>query len=133
MNRIRATVNRIDYNGNLHRLVLSAGSQSFTVITLELGDEYTVGALVDIRFKPAHVALAKNITGEISIANRLDATVLELHKGKILVEMLLQGAGGKFYALTTTEAVERMRIVPGDAVVALLKASDLYLSKTDEA
>ena len=133
MNRIQARVTGIECNGNLHRVLLSAGNQVFTVITLELADEYAVGALVDIRFKSAHVALAKNVSGEVSIANRLQATVLEMQKGKLLVDMLLESHAGKFYALTTAEAVERMRIVPGDCVTALMTASDLHLSKTGEA
>ncbi len=132
MNRIRAMVTGIECNENLHRVTLSAGNQVFTVITLELGEEYAVGALVDIRFKSAHVALAKNIAGEVSIANRLQATVLEMQKGKLLVDMELESEAGKFYALTTTEAVERMRIVPGDSVTALMNASDLHLSRLEE-
>lgn len=131
MNSIRAKVTGIECNENLHRVMLSAGNQVFTVITLELADEYAVGALVDICFKPAHVALAKNIAGEVSIANRLQATVLEIQKGKLLVDMQLESEAGKFFALTTTEAVERMRIVQGDSVTALMKASDLYLSRVE--
>lgn len=129
MNRIRAAVTAIDCNGNLHKVSLAAGKEMITVITLELADDYTVGALVDIHFKPTHVALAKNITGEVSIANRLEATVSELQKGKLLTDILLDSEVGKFYALTTTEAVERMHITSGDSVTALMKASDLYLSR----
>ncbi|UZJ41009.1 transporter [Prosthecochloris sp. SCSIO W1101] len=133
MNNIRAKVVGIEASENLHRVMLSAGNQLFTVITLELADDYTVGAMVDIRFKSAHVALAKNITGEVSIANRLQATVQDMQKGKILVDMQLESDAGNFYALTTTEAVERMCIAPGDVVTALMKASDLYLSKVEDA
>ncbi len=133
MNRIGAVVSRIENNGNLHRISLMAGKHAFTVITLELGDEYAVGAQVDICFKPAHVALAKHITGDISIANRVEAEVREIRQGDILSELLLAAEAGDFYALTTVEAVERMHIVEGDRVIALLKASDLYLSKTGEA
>lgn len=131
MNRIRATVTGIESSENLHRLSLSAGDQIFMVITLELADDYTVGAPVEIRFKPVHVALAKEISGEISIANRVQATVLEMQSGKILVDMLLESNVGAFYALTTVEAVKRMRLAVGDSVTALMKASDLYLAKTD--
>lgn len=133
MNRIGAVVSGIENNGNLHRISLSAGKHDFTVITLELADEYAVGARVDIRFKPAHVALAKHIAGDISIANRIEAEVREIRQGNILAELLLGSETGDFYALTTVEAVGRMHIVQGDRVIALLKASDLYLSKTDEA
>ncbi|WP_294345061.1 TOBE domain-containing protein [Prosthecochloris sp.] len=133
MNSIRAKVVGIESSENLHRVMLSAGNQIFTVITLELADDYTVGAMVDIRFKSAHVALAKNIAGEVSIANRLQATVQDLQKGKILVDMQLESDAGNISALTTTEAVERMRIVPGDVVTALMKASDLYLSRVEGA
>ncbi len=131
MNRIRATVTAIDCNGNLHRVSLAAGNELITVITLELADDYTVGAVVYVHFKPAHVALAKNITGEVSIANRLKATVSALQKGELLTDILLDSEVGKFYALTTTEAVDRMHIVPGDSVTALMKASDLYLSRVE--
>ncbi len=132
MNRIRAMVTGIECNENLHRVTLAAGKRMFTVITLELGDEYRVGAHVDIRFKSAHVALAKNLAGEVSIANRLRATVLKMQKGTFLVDMQLESDAGKFYALTTTEAVERMGIVPGDSLTALMKASDLHLSRSEE-
>jgi molybdate transport system regulatory protein len=131
MNRIRATVSGIESNGHLHRVVLCAGDELFTVITLELAEDYAVGAPVEIRFKPAHVALGKNIAGEVSIANRLEATVLEMQMGKILVDMLLESRVGRFYALTTVEAVERMGIVTGTTVTALLKASDIYLARTE--
>lgn len=129
MNRIRAAVSGIESNGHLHRVELCAGDELFTVITLELAEDYAVGAPVEIRFKPAHVALGKNIAGEVSIANRLDATVLEMQVGKILVDMLLESKVGTFYALTTVEAVERMKLAAGDPVTALMKASDLYLAR----
>ena len=132
MNKIQAVITGIDSSGNLHRVSLAAGDEVFTAITLELGKDYTVGASVEIHFKSAHVALAKNVAGEVSIANRVKATVLELQRGKLLTDILLGSNVGEFYALTTTEAVARMDISPGDTVTALMKASDLYLSKAEE-
>ncbi len=129
MNRIPAKVIGIESSENLQRLSLSSGKRVFTVITLEPAEEYTVGSHAEIRFKPAHVALAKEMSGEVSIANRLESIVLEMQKGRILVDMLLESFPDRFYALTTVEAVERMGLAPGDKITALIKASDLYLVK----
>ncbi|NEX14327.1 MAG: transporter [Prosthecochloris sp.] len=132
MNRIRATVTGIDRRESLHRVTLTGGNHEFTLLTLELGEEYGIGALVEIHFKSAHVSLAKNISGQVSIANRLEATIVSLREGELLAEIVLDSSVGRFFALLTAEAVKRMQLVAGDRVTALLKASDLYLSKAGE-
>ena len=129
MNRIRATVCAIERHETLHRVKLEAEGEEFYVITLELAEDYAVGAEVDISFKSTHVALAKQLRGEVSISNRVAARVVELKRGELLTDVLLESGAGKFYALTTTDAAVRMGIAPGDSVTALMKASELYLSK----
>ncbi len=129
MNKIRAVVTDIEGNVQLHRITLDAGGERFVVITLELADEYSVGADVHITFKSTHVALAKEMSGEVSISNRIAATVVALSRNRILTEVFLESRAGAFCCLTTTAAAERLDLKEGDAVTALMKASDLYLSR----
>lgn len=129
MNRIRATVSAIEQQESLHRVELHAVGEVFYVITLELAEDYAIGAEVDITFKSTHVAVAKDLAGEVSISNRIEARVVEMKKGELLTDILLESRAGRFYALTTTQAAKRMLLAPGDRVTALMKASDLYLSK----
>ena len=129
MNRIRATVRAIERHETLHRVRLEAAGEKFYVITLELAEDYAVGAVVDISFKSTHVALAKCLQGEVSISNKVPARVVELKSGELLTDVLLESGAGRFYALITTDAAVRMGLASGDSVTALMKASDLYLSK----
>ncbi|MCW8798567.1 MAG: TOBE domain-containing protein [Prosthecochloris sp.] len=129
MNNIRAVVTNIEGNVQLHRISLDAGGEHFVVITLELADEYSIGADVHITFKSTHVALAKEMSGEVSISNRIPCRVVSVKKSPVLTEVLLDSRAGRFYCLTTTAAAERLDLREGDLVTALMKASDLYLSR----
>ncbi|MBF0586579.1 transporter [Prosthecochloris sp. N3] len=133
MNRIRAVVRSIEAHEALHRITLDAGEERFVVITLELADEYRVGASVDISFKSTHVALARSLRGELTISNRLEAVVAGVRRSRLLAEIDLRSRAGSFTSLITVDALERTGIQEGDRVTALMKASDLYLSRIREA
>ncbi|ARM30318.1 molybdopterin-binding protein [Prosthecochloris sp. HL-130-GSB] len=128
MNRILAVVEAIEANHELHRITLDAGGERFVVITLELGDEFSLGAEVNISFKSTHVALAKGLQGEVTISNRIEAVVVRISENELLTEIELQSRAGNFTSLITTEALRRTGLREGDGVIALMKASDLYLS-----
>ena len=81
------------------------------------------------------VAIAVGEPGQLSIRNRLKATVREIAKGTPpIVDLRLAVAGDHLIARVTADAVEALGLKPGSAVTALVKAAsfDRTAAGTDE-
>lgn len=82
---------------------------------------------VTLLFKETEVALAKNLSGLISLRNRLLVNVLSIERGDILSAVTLDYAGKRLVSVITSRAVDRLTIVVGDQLEALIKANEVAL------
>jgi molybdate transport system ATP-binding protein len=100
-------------------LLRLAGGQALHVPRVELA----LGAKLRVRIRARDVALAASMPERISILNRLRAIVREVaaEEGPI-GEVRLDVDGQPLLARVTRRSVEELGIVPGAAVVALVKS-----------
>ena len=91
-------------------------------------EKLRVGNTVTLLFKETEVSLAKNLTGLISLRNRMSATVLNIKRGDILSAVGLDYAGKALTAVITTRGVDRLQLAIGDEVEALIKANEMVIS-----
>jgi molybdate transport system ATP-binding protein len=83
-----------------------------------------VGVTARLRIRARDVAIAVGDPGQLSIRNRLKATVREIAKGAPpMVDLRLAVAGDHLIARVTADAVEALGLKPGSAVTALVKAA----------
>lgn len=130
MNRLIATITAIESNDHLALVDVLAGQDTFTAMLLETpqsAPHLKVGNTVAVLFKETEVSLAKNLSGQISLRNRVRATVRQIRRGDILSEVVLDHAGQMLTSIITTRAVKRLELQEGDEVEALVKANEVSL------
>ena len=65
----------------------------------------------------------------ISIRNRLPGTIEKIVSDKIMSEVVIQTAAGTVTSIITTGSVSRMNLKEGDAVFAIIKATEVSVEK----
>jgi molybdate transport system regulatory protein len=135
MNRLPGTITAIESNGHLSLVDVAAGRDVFTAMLLETPEttpHLRVGARVAVLFKETEVSLAKDLSGRISLRNRVPCTVRSIREGDILCEVALDRDGQSLTSIITTRAVRRLELREGDAVEALIKANEVSIAEADD-
>jgi molybdopterin-binding protein len=66
---------------------------------------------------------------EESIRNQLPGTVKSIVSDKVISEVIVETSIGDIASIITTRSVEEMKIMPGDKVLALVKATNVSLRR----
>jgi molybdopterin-binding protein len=64
-----------------------------------------------------------------SIRNRLPGTVEKITSDKVVSEVIIRTASGVVTSIITTGSVQRMNLKQGDAVFAIIKATEVSVEK----
>jgi molybdate transport system regulatory protein len=133
-NQIAGIVELIS-NGTVNAEVyikLKSGYSMISVITntavnnldLKLGDE------VVAIFKSSTVLITTDISLNISARNKFQGTVDSINQGEINSELIIDiGNGDKIASIITTNSIEKLGIIKGSQVSAIIKASDVMIGK----
>lgn len=130
MNRLKGQIVAIDCNEHMSLVDVAVGGDVYTATLLETpesADYLKVGNRVTLLFKETEVSLAKNLSGLISLRNRFPATVRSIQRGDILSAVMLNYADKTLISVITTRGMDRLQLVVGDAVEALVKANEIAL------
>lgn len=136
MNRLRGTITAISCNDHLSLVDVVAGEDSYTAIVLETpqsAPHLKVGNEVAVLFKETEVSLARNLSGDLSLRNRVPGQVRQIREGGILSEVVLDCRGVTITSIITTRAVRRFGLQEGEEVEALVKANEVTLAEADDA
>jgi molybdate transport system regulatory protein len=128
MNEVRGRIVAIQGNSHLSLVDVAVDGEVFTAILLETPADrpaLTAGAPALLRFKETEVALAKGLSGLISLRNRFPVTVTEILRGELLSEVVLDYRGRALSSIITTRAVERLQLILGESIEALVKANEM--------
>ena len=118
---------QIEGEQNLHIISFEGEGYRLKMMGLDLPKGLHVNAHVNLGIKPSHVAIAKNLEGALSYSNQLDATIVQIENGKLLCSLTLHVKDIEMQSVITFASSERMNLKVGDAVVLLIKASDLFV------
>jgi len=66
---------------------------------------------------------------ELSARNQLKGTVKNIRSEGVVAEVVLDVGGQEMVATITTASADRLRLKAGDAVVAIVKASEVIIGK----
>ncbi len=122
----------IETDGHLSVVEVNVGSDTLTAMLLEApanAPYLAEGNAVAVLFKETEVSLGKNLSGQLSLRNRLRGTVRRIHRGKILSEVALDYQGQTLTSIVTTRAVTSLGLAEGDEVEALVKANEVSLTE----
>lgn len=132
MNRLHAIVTDVEGEQNLHIIHFDFQGSSLSMMGLDLPLGLHVGSSVVLGAKPSHLAIGKNIQGELSYSNQLDATIVSIENGKLLSSVILHVKDVMLQSFITCKSSQRMNLQVGDEVKLLIKASELFVLEVND-
>ncbi|MDD3324416.1 MAG: TOBE domain-containing protein [Sulfurospirillaceae bacterium] len=129
MNKLPAIVTAIEGEQNLHIIAFDFQGATLKMMGLDLPKGLHVGSHVVLGVKPSHIAIGKNISGDLSYSNQIPATIQTLENGALLSSIVLHVGDTKVQSFITCSSSKRMNLQVGDKVILLIKASDLFVQE----
>jgi molybdate transport system regulatory protein len=135
VNRLRGRITAVESAGHVLLVDVAVDDKRFSAILLEAAgaERLQPGAAVTLAFKETEVSLAKNLSGLISLRNRMRTRVRAVEKGKVLAKVTLDYHGAEVVSVITTRSAERLDLKPGDEVEALVKANEMTILPEETA
>ncbi|MEA3353293.1 MAG: TOBE domain-containing protein [Campylobacterota bacterium] len=118
----------------LHIVKFQFNRASLSMMSLELPSDVKINTKVKLSIKPTHIALGKNISGDLSFSNQLDAVISDITNGEFLNSISLKlDDKNTIESIITKESALRLQLKKGDRVTALIKASDISIGQVYDA
>lgn len=130
MNSLSGCISEIDVHGSIALVDVTVGEHRFTATLIGAGEEvagWLPGMPVTLLFKETEVVLARNLSGLISMRNRIPCTVTAIERGKLLARVTLDFEGRKLESVITTRSSHALGLAVGDVVEGLVKANEMTL------
>lgn len=132
MNRITGKISRIQQSGAILLVDVDVEGHCFSAMLIESATHpewLQEGNFIDLVFKETEVSLAKNLSGMISMRNRMKCTVQHIERGELLSKVSLQFQKYTVTSAITTRSVDSLQLAIGNEVEALVKANEVSLMK----
>jgi len=128
MNEFKAVVSKIDNLDNLNIVEFRFFDITLSMMSLDL-HSIEVGTKVLLTVKASNVAIAKELQGQISLANSIQSDIIKLDMGKLLTSIKLQHKNTTITSIITTKSAKRLNLKENDCVSAIFKSSDLSIKE----
>jgi molybdate transport system regulatory protein len=132
MNKLSGTITKIQQSGAILLVDVDVDGHGFSAMLIESATQpewLQTGNTIDLVFKETEVSLAKNLSGMISMRNRMKCTVQSIERGELLSKVSLQFQKYTLTSAITTRSVDSLNIKIGDEIEALVKANEVSLMK----
>jgi molybdate transport system regulatory protein len=136
MNRLLGAIAAVAASDHVSLVDVAVGEDLFTAAVVETpvtAPYLEAGRPVWLLFKETEVSLAKQLSGDISLSNRIPATVRAVRHGGLLSEVQLDYRGQPLVSVITTRSAERLKLRPGDRVEGLVKSNEMMLMDAADA
>lgn len=130
MNRLSGRIAGLEVSGSVSLVDVQVGNHVYTSTILGSVDVLTawkVGTPVTLLFKETEVALAKNLSGAVSLRNRFKGIVTALENGQVLSKVIFDVDGQAISSIITTRSSTAMHIAIGDEIEGLVKANEMTI------
>lgn len=129
MSKFIATIKKIQSVDNLNIVEFEFDGLTLKMMSLDLNDDVKIGKKVKLSVKPSNISIAKNLTGEISLSNKIVATIQSLENGQLLTSVILKINDTILESIITVDSSKRMNLQIGEVVTILIKASNLSIEE----
>lgn len=132
MNKLSGTIIKIQQSGAILLVDVEVDGHGFSAMLIESAsqpDWLQVGNTIELVFKETEVSLAKNLSGMISMRNRMKCTIQHIERGVLLSKIRLKFQEYILTSAITTRAVDTLELKVNDEVEALVKANEVSLMK----
>ncbi|MFO0792766.1 MAG: TOBE domain-containing protein [Candidatus Brocadiaceae bacterium] len=89
----------------------------------------SAGDTVYVLIKGTDIMLAKSFSGMLSARNKAKGVVRQIINGDVLSKVFVESQGDMLHAFITNTSLREMDIREGDEVTAIVKSTELILSK----
>ncbi len=127
MNMIKVVISDIASMEHLNVVSFLCGKDELRMMSLDLDEKMKVGREVYVGTKASNISLAKDLSGLISLSNQLLCKVEAIDHGSLLCSVTLKYHDVLLESVITEASVEKMGLVVGEVVTALIKASELSI------
>jgi len=127
MNTLAARITHKERVEPLHLLRCAVGTQSMTMLSLQIEPTLNVGMHVILSVKSTDIMLSKHNDISLSVGNRLQARVTGVRNGTLLSSITLDVEGMALESIMTLQASLQLELHVNDAVTVLIKESDIAL------
>lgn len=132
MNKLPGKITQIQQSGSILLVDIDVDGHGFSAMLIESAsqpDWLSQGNEIDLVFKETEVSLAKNLSGIISMRNRMKCTVKQIERGGLISKVDLKFKQFGVTSAITTRSVDVLNLKIGDEVEALVKANEVSLMK----
>ena len=129
MSKFIATIKKIQTIDNLNIVEFEFNGLTLKMMSLDLNDDVKIGKKVKLSVKPSNISIAKNLSGEISLSNKIVATIQSLENGQLLTSVILKINDTILESIITVDSSKRMNLQIGEVVTILIKASNLSIEE----
>lgn len=89
----------------------------------------SAGDTISVLIKGTDIMLAKSFSGMLSARNKVKCVVREIVQGDVLSKVFVESQGDMLHVIITSTSLKDMGISTGDEVTAIVKSTELILSK----
>jgi len=128
MNQLPGHIAALDIAGSIALVDVAVGARIYTAMLLGVSaDDVTwrPGVPVTLMFKETEVALAVNLSGMISLRNRLKGVVSEIENGRLMSRVIFMVDGVRISSVITTRSLQALQLKVGDEVEGLVKSNEM--------
>jgi molybdate transport system regulatory protein len=136
MNKVSGQISAIEVCGSIALVDVQAGQHTYTATVIGDGEtvsNWSVGAPVALLFKETEVALAKNLSGVISLRNRFKGLITALEFGQVLSKVTFDADGLAISSIITTRSARALQLAVGDEIEGLVKANEMTIVRDEMA
>jgi molybdate transport system regulatory protein len=128
MNQLSGHIAALDIAGSIALVDVAVGARIYTAMLLGIGEDdaaWRPGVAVTLMFKETEVALAVNLSGMISLRNRLKGVVSEIEHGRLMSRVVFIVDGAPISSVITTRSLQNLQLIVGDEVEGLVKSNEM--------
>ena len=132
MNKLPGKITKVQQSGAILLVDVDVDGHGFSALLIESATHpewLQTGNTIDLVFKETEVTLAKNLSGIISMRNRMKCIVQQIERGELLSKINLKFQEYIVTSAITTRAVDSLQLAIGDDLEALVKANEVSLMK----
>lgn len=131
MNRLTGQLIAMESCDGIHLLRLSVDNLPCTAMAIGEMPPQPSGGHITLGVRALDIAIGRNLTGQMSLRNRLPCQILALQHGQLMTSLSLQLASQQLEAIITRHSTEAMQLAVGMDVEAIIKSSALFVLHDD--
>ena len=125
MNKLSGKIVHVESTKTIALVDVQVHDDIFSAIVLE--PSFKEGDSVVLLFKETEVSIGKNLSGLISLRNRVSSRIKNIEHSAILSKVVLDYKGSEIVSIITTCSVDRMDLKTGQEVEWMVKANEMTL------